>query len=132
MPTPKQPTSPSAILQDMLALGVIRVAADNSTLIFPDSSAVPVATSPPGPSTFTTRALVAADNSATLICATSQSATVNSGMPTGFGVGAKGTIAFVQGGGVTVNDVRTTGAANPWCSLIQTAANTYDVVGSKA
>lgn len=40
MATPKQPTAPSAILQEMLALGVIRVAADNTTLILPDNSAV--------------------------------------------------------------------------------------------
>jgi hypothetical protein len=52
-------------------------------------------------------------------------------MPSGFGCGFKGTIAFTATG-TTVNDVRTTGAANPWCSLIQIGTDTYDVVGSKA
>ena len=35
-------------------------------------------------------------------------------------------------GTATVTDVRTTGAANPWCALVQTGADTYDAVGGKA
>ena len=131
MATPKQPTAPSAILQELLALGVIRIAADNTTLILPDNSAVTVSASTPGPSAFTTRALLAADNGATLICATSQTATVNSGLAAGFGVAVKGTISFTAGGGVTVTDVRTSGSSAPWCALTQTATDVYDIVGNK-
>jgi len=83
-----------------------------------------------GPSAFTSRTLTSADNGATLVCASAQVATVNTGLPTGFGVAFKGVITF--NGTATVTDVRTTGAANPWCSLVQTGTNTYDVVGSKA
>lgn len=130
MATPKQPTAPSAILQELLALGVIRIAADNTTLILPDNSAVTSAPTP-GPSAFTTRALLAADNGATLICATSQTATVNSGLAAGFGVAVKGTISFTAGSGVTVTDVRTSGSSAPWCALTQTATDVYDIVGNK-
>lgn len=82
------------------------------------------------PAAFTSRTLIAADNGATLICATAQTATVNTGLPTGFGCAFKGAVSFA--GTATVTDVRTTGATNPWCSLVQTGADTYDAVGSKA
>jgi hypothetical protein len=82
------------------------------------------------PSAFTSRALANTDNGQTLICATSQTATVNTGLISGFGCAFKGTIAFT--GSATVADVRTTGATNPWCALVQTGTNTYDAVGSKA
>lgn len=88
-------------------------------------------TTVPAPGGFTSRALVPADDGATLICATAQSATVNSGMPTRFGVAVKGPISWVAGSGVAINDVRTTGAANPWCALVQTGPNSYDVVGGR-
>ena len=81
------------------------------------------------PAAFTSRALVGADNGATLICASAQTATVNTGLPAGFGCAFKGTIAF--NGTATVTDVRTTGATNPWCSLVNTGTDAYDVVGSK-
>lgn len=85
---------------------------------------------PVGPSAFTSRVLTSADNGAPLICASAQTATVNTGLPTAFGCSFKGAISFA--GTATVADVRTTGAANPWCALVQTGANTYDVVGGKA
>jgi hypothetical protein len=80
------------------------------------------------------RALVVADNGKNLICATLRTFMVNTGMGAGWGVAAKGPVTFSQGSGVTVTDVRTTGATNPWCTLMQTnaAGTTYDVVGSKA
>lgn len=84
------------------------------------------------PYAFTTRALAEADNGQTRICASAQTATVNASMPVGFGVAFKGAISFTAGAGVTITDVRTTGAANPWCALVQTGVDTYDVVGAKA
>lgn len=84
------------------------------------------------PSAFTTRALADADNGMVLVTTSAQTATVNAGMANGYGVAVKGQISFVAGSGVTINDLRSTGAANPWCALTQIAANTYDIVGSKA
>lgn len=84
------------------------------------------------PYAFTSRALADTDNGMTRVCASAQAATVNAGLPAGFGCAFKGAISFVAGSGVTITDVRTTGAANPWCALVQTAADTYDVVGTKA
>lgn len=84
------------------------------------------------PYAFTSRALAAVDNGMTLICASAQTATVNASMPVGFGLAFKGAISFTAGSGVTISDVRTTGAANPWCALTQTGVDTYDVVGTKA
>jgi hypothetical protein len=82
------------------------------------------------PSAFTSRALTDADNGATLVCGSAQTATVNTGRVSGFGCAFKGAISFT--GTATVTDVRTTGAANPWCALVQTGTDTYDAVGSKA
>lgn len=82
------------------------------------------------PSAFTSRALTDADNGGNFICATSQTATVNTGRVSGFGCAFKGAISFT--GSATVTDVRTTGAANPWCALVQTGTDTYDAVGGKA
>jgi len=86
---------------------------------------------PGTPVIFTSRILTTYDNGQTLICATSQTATVNAGLPLGFGVTFKGTIAFTAGSGVVLTDTRTNGATYPWCSLLQTntAATTYDIVG---
>lgn len=82
------------------------------------------------PSAFTSRALTNADDGDTLICASAQTATVNTGLSSGFGCAFKGAISFT--GSATVTDVRTTGAANPWCALVQTGTDTYDAVGGKA
>lgn len=79
---------------------------------------------------FTSRALTAADDSHNLICASAQTATVNTGLPANFGCSFKGVISF--DGTATVNDVRTTGATNPWCALVRTGVDTYDAVGGKA
>lgn len=76
------------------------------------------------------RALTAADNGKNLICTGSLTFTVNTGLPGFFGCAFKGTVAF--NGTATVSDVRTTGATNPWCSLVRTGVDTYDIVGSKA
>lgn len=82
------------------------------------------------PSAFTSRVLSQTDNGMTLVCASAQTATVNTGLPNGFGCAFKGAISF--DGTATVTDVRTTGATNPWCSLVRTGTDTYDAVGSKA
>lgn len=85
------------------------------------------------PYAFTTRALDETDNGQTRICASAQTATVNASMPVGFGVAFKGAISFTAGAGVTIDDsLRTSGAAKPWCALVQTGVDTYDVVGTKA
>jgi hypothetical protein len=82
------------------------------------------------PAAFTSRALTNADDGTSLICASAQVATVNTGLVSGFGCAFKGAVTFA--GTATVTDVRTTGSATPWCSLVQTGANTYDAVGTKA
>lgn len=98
---------------------------DSELLLDPDK----VTTGPGVPSNFTSRSLNSADDGANLICATAQVATVNTGLPAGFGCAFKGIVTFA--GTATVTDVRTTGATDPWCGLTQTGINTYDVVGSK-
>lgn len=82
------------------------------------------------PAAFASRALTSADDGYTLVCASAQTATVNTGLPSGFGCAFKGTVSFA--GTATVTDVRTAGGANPWCALVQIGADTYDAVGSKA
>lgn len=82
------------------------------------------------PTTFTTRSLVDGDDSGTFVCSTAQVATVNIGLLGGFGCTFKGAITF--NGTSTISDLRTTGSANPWCSLVQIAPDTYDVLGTKA
>jgi len=75
------------------------------------------------------RVLTTADAQAPLICTSSPVLTV----PLGFmrRVEAKGTMTFAAASGVTVNEARTSGAANPWCTLVPTATNVYDMVGGK-
>jgi hypothetical protein len=94
------------------------------------SAAIAAAVAPKAPAAFTARALTNADDGTSLVCASSQVATVNTGLVSGFGCAFKGVVTF--NGSATVTDVRTTGGASPWCSLIQTTVNTYDVVGTKA
>ena len=86
------------------------------------------------PAAFTTRSLANTDNGKNLICGSAQVATVPTGLASGFGCAFKGIITFTAPGtGVaTVTDVRTTGATNPWCALVQTGTDTYDCVGTKA
>ena len=82
------------------------------------------------PASFTSRALTDSDNDKTLVCGSAQTATINTGLGSGFGCAFKGAISF--DGTATVTDVRTTGATNPWCAIVNTGSNTYDVVGGKA
>jgi len=77
------------------------------------------------------------DDNKVLLCATAQVATVDRDIGEGFGCSFKGPISFTtptDGAGLAavVNDVRTTGATNPWCALVCTARDVYDVIGSKA
>lgn len=94
------------------------------------SAAIAAAVAPKAPAAFTSRVLTNADDGTTLICASARVATVNTGLVSGFGCAFKGAVTFA--GTATVTDVRTTGSATPWCSLVQTGANTYDAVGTKA
>lgn len=82
------------------------------------------------PSAFSNRALTAADNGNVLVCASSLTATVNTGLPSGFGCAFKGDISF--NGTATVTDVRESGASNPWCALVQVGVDAYNVVGGVA
>lgn len=82
------------------------------------------------PEEFTSRALTNADRGKNLICATAQVATVPVGLAFGFTCSFKGTVTF--DGDSAPNDVRTTGAANPWCTLMSIASDQYDAVGTKA
>lgn len=75
------------------------------------------------------RALLAGDNTDTLVCIGTRILTVNAGMPVGFGVVVKGTISFTAGPATTVIDERQGGVVYPWCALVQTAADVYSVVG---
>lgn len=83
------------------------------------------------PVAFTSRALAQADMDGIFICASAQVATVNTAaLSAGFSCAFKGVITFA--GTATVTDVRTTGSANPWCTLVPTGTGTWDCVGSKA
>lgn len=73
--------------------------------------------------------LGALDNGNTLILTGTPLLTINTGLASGFGCAIKGD--FTYGGTATVTDVRESGAINPWCALVQTGTNTYDLVGNK-
>lgn len=85
------------------------------------SSAVPVA--------FTSRALTSDDNGKTLVTASAQIATVNTGLPSGFNVNAYGSITF--SGTAAIVDQRNSGSANPFCVLVQIGTDSYAVRGEK-
>ena len=72
----------------------------------------------------------AVDNGNTLILTGTPLLTINTGLAVGFGCAIKGN--FTYAGTATVTDVREVGAINPWCALVQTGTNTYDLVGSQA
>lgn len=76
------------------------------------------------------RTLVDTDDGKSLICVGTRIFTVEAGRKAGFGVAAKGLVTFVAGNGVLVSDVRTPGNPNPWCALMQTDTDRYDVVGA--
>lgn len=84
------------------------------------------------PSAFTSRTLTSADNGASLVAAGAAVATVNTGLPTGFGCAFYGAGAVTFAGTATVTDYRTTGASNPSCALVQLGTDTYSVYGTKA
>ncbi len=97
----------------------------------------PVRILSPLPKAFYSRSLQGVDDNKVLLCATAQVATVDRDIGEGFGCSFKGPISFTtptDGAGLAavVNDVRTTGATNPWCALVCTARDVYDVIGSKA
>lgn len=81
------------------------------------------------PAAFTSRTLVALDDGAVLVAATAQTATVNTGLPGGFGCTFSGPVSFA--GTATVTDKRTSGDADPTCSLVQVAPNAYKAMGTK-
>lgn len=58
--------------------------------------------------------------------------TVNTGLPAGFGQGFSGAGVVSFTGTATVTDKRTSGAANPVCSLVNIGTNTYEAWGTKA
>jgi hypothetical protein len=82
------------------------------------------------PSAFTSRVLLPADNGEMLVCATLQTATVNSGMVSGFGCSFSGDITFVAGAGVVINDSRLAGSPTAFCGLIQVGVDSYKIIGS--
>lgn len=96
----------------------------------------------PAPVAITTsRNLLSADNGGTLYNATANAytLTVPSGLTTGFGVAitqnSTGVVTIAAGSGVTVNNISSfTKTAGQWAviSVIQTAPNTYILVGTGA
>lgn len=98
--------------------------------------------STPAPATITaSRAAIAGDNGGVLYnnTTTAITYTVNSGLATGFGVtlvqSSTGVITVAAGSGVTINNVSNftkTSGQYAAISLIQTAANTFVLVGSGA
>lgn len=84
------------------------------------------------PYAFTSRVLADTDNGMNLVCATAQTAAVDADLPAGFGCSFEGAISFTAGAGVTITDLRTTGATDVFCGLMQVGANTYKVRGGKA
>lgn len=120
---------------------IAATAAANPAWGVPADSVQAQTTTATGPSTETVdRALTVADASARLICAAARTFTVNPGMGFNFGPAAfgAGVVTFAAGATVagqppvTINDNRTSGAANPACALVCVGENAYNVVGSKA
>ena len=58
--------------------------------------------------------------------------TVNTGLIAGFGQGFSGAGVVSFTGTATVTDKRTSGAANPVCSLVNIGTDTYEIWGTKA
>lgn len=73
--------------------------------------------------------LVPEDNGKTLVLTATPLITIDDGLPVGFGCTVKGN--FTVDGTADVTDVREIRGVASWCSLIQTAADTYDLVGNK-
>jgi hypothetical protein len=104
----------------------------NGTLFYSDGSIWIRQKSESSPIVFTSQILDSVQDGAVFICQTAQTATLNVGLNKGFGVAFKGTVNFVAGSGVIVNDLRVTGSSSPWCAVVQIATDQYDVLGSKA
>ena len=85
--------------------------------------------SPPPAAITAGTTLSSAHNGAVLVLASTQLITINTGLPSGFGCSIKG--AFTYGGTATVTDARYSGSSYPWCSLVNTGTDTYDLVGGK-
>lgn len=68
-------------------------------------------------------------NGKTIVCAGTPNLVVNTGLASNFGVAIKG--AFTHSGTATVTEVRESGFDSPWCALMETGADTYDLVGTK-
>ncbi len=121
------------ITQDVIGASV--VAASNSTLsvAYDDPSGLTtISRSEPIVSGFTSRALAATDNYATIIPTdAAQTATINTGLATGFGCFFTKNATVTAGAGVTVTDNRVAGATNPSFAVIAVGANAYILVGSK-
>lgn len=82
------------------------------------------------PLSFSSRALNYTDDNKVLVPVdASQTATINTGLPEGFGCSFNKMIAF--NGTATVTDKRTSGAANPFCTLVNVGLDQYDVIGGK-
>lgn len=79
----------------------------------------------------TTVTLADTDHGKNLILTGTVDLVVDEGRRAGFLCRFKGTIGTITGT-ATVNDVRTTGATNPWCELLAIGTDAYDLVGSKA
>ena len=81
----------------------------------------------------TSRLLSAEDNGKTLVLTGTPLLTIDMGLPVGFGCAIKGdfTYAVTSPAAATVTDVRDAGAVSPWCAVVQTGTDTYDLVGSK-
>ena len=93
--------------------------------------ATPAGGSSPAPVPLSTGTTLSSTHSgATLVVSSTPALTINTGLPSGFSCSIKG--AFTYAGSATVSDVRNTGATNPWCALMNTATDTYDLVGGKA
>jgi hypothetical protein len=60
------------------------------------------------------------------------SAIIHSGAIQPFGFGGYGACSFTGDTGVTVVDIRNTGATNPVWAIQPTGANSYNIIGSKA
>lgn len=81
---------------------------------------------------FTTRALAATDNFATLVPSdAAQTMTINTGLPAGFGCFVTKNATVVQGSSATVTDNRTAGATNPSFAVVCVGTDSYVLVGTK-
>jgi hypothetical protein len=124
----------SIILKNVSGSKTITGFLDQNTLPYAPDGAVPVVLSGQAtPSSVSSNFTAAPSSDGAVYIATSAiSITIPTGLSTGFGFSVKGVVTFVAGSGVTLNDLRTTGSASPWCCLVQIGTDQYDILGSKA